>query len=252
MLGLTPVEFNQLETLPYTFINPPRKNPFIRENIFNKAQVRRIAIAVRPISAIFGSYTESAFVYHLFDLRQFEIFGGGHPIVDFAAAGICRLHVTTMKAMNFQDGLPSFPSDNFKDHYVLVFDLNLMQDATKNCHSPKLVGEPMRLEPNFTFLLENVTELIVLEEWMSSVAFAKFGVAGKRFKNGYCFSPANNQPYPTTQVSVPWFFPLWLCFSSLQWQFCHYKHATQQFAELSLDNDCKILSNIVFCQCHWA
>ena len=84
-----------------------------------------------------------------------------------------------MKAMNFQDDIPSIPIDDFKDHYVLVFDLTSMQDATENCHYPELVGEPLRLEVNFTILLENGTELIVLGERMSSVALDKFGVVGK-------------------------------------------------------------------------
>ena len=84
-----------------------------------------------------------------------------------------------MKAMNFQDDIPSIPIDDFKHHYVLVFDLTSIQDATENCHYTELVGEPLRLELNFTNPLENVTELIVLGERMSSVAVEKFGVVGK-------------------------------------------------------------------------
>ena len=86
-----------------------------------------------------------------------------------------KKNVTTMKAMNFQDDIPSIPIDDFEDHYVLVFDLTSMQDATENCHYPELVGEPLRLELNYTHSLENVTELIVLGERMSSVAVDKFG-----------------------------------------------------------------------------
>ena len=84
-----------------------------------------------------------------------------------------------MKAMKFQDEISSVPIDNFRDHLVLVFDLSSMQDATENCHYPELVGEPLRLELNFTIPLEHVTELIVLGERMSSVAVDKFGVVGK-------------------------------------------------------------------------
>ena len=80
-----------------------------------------------------------------------------------------------------------------------------MQDATENCHYQELIGEPLRLVLNFTFPLEHVTEPIVLVEQMSSVTVDKFGVVGKIIQNGLCFSPANNQPYPDTQVSVPWF-----------------------------------------------
>ena len=130
-------------------------------------------------SAFTGSYTENPFSYQQFDLRQIRILRGGQPIVDFDAANSCRLYVTTMKAMNFQGDIPSIPIDNFKGHYVLVFDLTSMQDATENFHYPELVGEPLRLELNFTFPLEHVTELIVLGELMSSVAVDKFGVVGK-------------------------------------------------------------------------
>ena len=100
-------------------------------------------------------------------------------MVDFDTADNCRLYVTTMKAMNFQDVIPSIPIDDFKDHFVLVFDLTSMQDATENCHYPELVGEPLRLELNFINILENVTELFVLGERMSWVALDKFGVVGK-------------------------------------------------------------------------
>ena len=179
MLAYTPVEFNFLETLAKTFIIPARQNQVIQENIFNNAPVRRITIAMNTNSAFTGSYTENPFWYQQFDLRQIRILRGGQPIVDFDAADNCRLYVTTMKAMNFQDDIPSIPSDNFKDQYVLVFDLTSMQGATENCHYPELVEEPLRLELNFTFPLEHVTELIVLGERMSSVAVDKFGVVGE-------------------------------------------------------------------------
>ena len=161
MLAYTPVEFNYLETLAKTFIIRARQNQFFQENIFSNAPVRR------------------QFWYQQFDLRRIRILRGGQPIVDFDAADNCRLYVTTMKAMDFQDDIPLIPIDNFKDHFVLVFDLTSMQDATENCRYPELVGEPLKLELNFVFLLEHVTELIVLGERMSSVAVDKFGVVGK-------------------------------------------------------------------------
>ena len=96
--------------------------------------------------AFTGSYTENPFWYQQFDLRQIRILRGGQLIVAFDAADNCQLHVTAMKAMNFQDDIPSIPIDKFKDHYVLVFDLTSMQEATKNCHYPELVGEPLKLK----------------------------------------------------------------------------------------------------------
>ena len=179
MLAYAPVEYNYLETLAKTFIVPARQDQFIQENIFNKAPIRRVAIAMNTNSAFTGSFTENPFWYQQFDLRQIRIFRGGQPIVDFDNADNCRLYVTTMKAMNFQDDNHSIPIEDSKDHSVPVFDLTAMQDATENCHYPEFVGEPLRLELNFTHLFENVTELIVLGERMSSVAVDKFGVVGK-------------------------------------------------------------------------
>ena len=123
-------------------------------------------------SAFTGSYIETSFWYQQFDLRLIRILRGGQPIVDFDAADNCRLYVT-MEAMNFQDDTLSIPIDNFKDHYVLVFDLTSMQDFTENCHYPEL-----RLELNITFPLEHVTELIVLGErslqlQLTSLAFGE-------------------------------------------------------------------------------
>ena len=176
MLAYVPVEYNYLETLAKTFIIPARQNEFIQENIFNNAPVSRIAISMNTNSAFTGFYTENPFCYRQFHLRQIRILRGGRPIVDFDAADNCCLYVTTVEAMNFQDDIPSIPFDNFKDHYVLVFDLTSMQGAIEKFHHPQLVREPLRLELNFTFPLEHVTEL---RERMSSVAVDKFGVAGK-------------------------------------------------------------------------
>ena len=179
MLAYAPVEFNYLETFAKTFINPAINNQFIQENIFNNAPVRRIAIAMNTNTDFTGSCTENPFWYQQFEVRHIRVLRGDQLIVDFEDADNCRLYVTTMKAMNFQDDIPSIPIENFNDHFVLVFDLTSMQDATENYHYPELAGEPRRLELNFNFPLEHVTELIVLGERMSSGAFDKYGVVGK-------------------------------------------------------------------------
>ena len=179
MLAYSPVEYNYLETLAKTFIIPARQNQFIQENIFNNAPIRRIAIAMNTNSAFTGSFTENPYWYQQFGLRHIRILRGGQSVVDYDTSDNCRLYVTTMRAMNFHDDLPSIPIDNFKDHYVFVFDLTSMQDATEHCHYPELIGEPLRLELNFNEALESVTEVIILGERMSSVAVDKFGVVGK-------------------------------------------------------------------------
>ena len=183
-LAYAPFEFNYMETLAKTYIIPARQNQFIQENIFNNAPIRRIAIARNSNSAFTGSFAEIPFSYQPFNLRDIRILRGGQPNVHHDTTDSCRLYVTTMKPMNFQDDIPSIPNDNFKDHYVLVFDLTSMQDATEHCHYPDFIGEPLGLELYFSSPLENVTEVIVLGERISSIAVDKFGVVGKLLWDG--------------------------------------------------------------------
>ena len=83
----------------------------------------------------------------------------------------------TTKAMNYEVVVPSIPFENFKTHYVLLFNLNSMQDAAEICQYRGLLEEPLRLELNFTFPPEHVTEGIELKNQMSSVAVDSFTVA---------------------------------------------------------------------------
>ena len=133
MLAYTLVEFNYLETLAKISIIPAGQNQFIQDIIFNNAPVCRIVIAMITNSSYKGSYAESILWYQQFDLRQIRILRCGQPIVDFDAADNCLLYVRTLKAMNFQDNIPSTPIDNINVHYVLVLNLTAMQDATENC-----------------------------------------------------------------------------------------------------------------------
>ena len=140
MLAYTPVKFNFLETLGKIFVVRASQNQFIHETIFKNAPVRWITIATNANCAFTGSHTENPFKYQKFDLRQIKMLRTGKPNVDIDASDNCCHYVTTMKAMNIQDDTPSFPFDNIKDQHVLVFDFTSMQDATENCHNPKLFG----------------------------------------------------------------------------------------------------------------
>ena len=184
-LAYAPVEYNYMQTLAKTFIISARQNQFMQENIFNNAPIRRIAIAMNSNSAFNGSFAENPFWYQQFNLRDIGTLRGGQPIVHHdTTTDNCRLYVTIMKAVNFQDDIPSIPVDNFKDHCVLVFDLTSMQDPTEHCHYPEWIGEPLRLQLYFSSPLENNTEVIVLGERMSCVAVDKFVVVGKNLWDG--------------------------------------------------------------------
>ena len=187
-LAYGPVEYNYVETLAKTFIIPARQNQFIRENMFNNAPLLRIAIAMNSNSAFTGSFAQNPFCYQQLNLRDIRILKGGQPIVHHDTTDNWRLYVTTMKAMNFQDDIPSISVDNFKNHYVLVFDLTSLQDATEHCHYRELIGESLRLELYFNSPLGNITEVIVLGERMSS--FSEKGISTSSRKENEDFDHA--------------------------------------------------------------
>ena len=101
MLASALVEYNYLQTLAKTFIFPARQNRIIRENIFNDAPNRRVAIAMHTNAAFTGSSTENPIWYQQFDLRQIRIRRGGQPILDFDTADNCRLYVQWTFRMTF-------------------------------------------------------------------------------------------------------------------------------------------------------
>ena len=179
-LAYAPVEYNYVQLLAKISIMSARQNQLI----FNNAPIRRIAIAMTSNSAFTGSFAENPFWYQQLNVRDIRLLRGGQPIMQHGTTDRCRLYVTTMKAMNFQDDNPSFPVDILEDHYVLMFHLTSMQDATKHCHYPKLIGEPLSLELYFSSPLKNVTEVIVLGQLMSFVAVHKLGVVGKNLWDG--------------------------------------------------------------------
>ena len=180
-VAYAPFKYNYMETLAKTYIIPARKNQFIHENIFNNAPIRRMAFARNSNSAFTGSFAENPFWYQQFSLGDFGKLRG-QPIVHRDTTDNCRLYVTTMKAMNFQENMPSIPVDNFKEHYVLLFHLTSMQNATEHNHYPELIREPLRLELYFSSPLENDTEVIVLGERMYSVAVKKLVLWEKIFE----------------------------------------------------------------------
>ena len=109
-------------------------NQFLQENVFNNAPDRRIAIAMN---------TKPAFILRILsgiknlisDKVEYSEVGKQLSILMLQVIANVYVYITTMKAMNFEDVIPSIPIDKFKNHYGLVLDLTPIQDATEFCHS---------------------------------------------------------------------------------------------------------------------
>ena len=127
-----------METIARNFIITSCQNQFVQENAFNNAPIRRIAVAMNTKSVV-------------------------------NTTSLCRLYVTTMKGMQFNEDFSALPMEDFQNHYILVFDLTSLQDAAEQLPYPELSGESLRLELFFQFPLEQVTEMIVFGERLSNI-----------------------------------------------------------------------------------
>ena len=159
MLSSSPAEFNKLENLANILITADRQNRITQQYFFIIDPVRLKAIAING-----GLHTQDCTMKFHSSLCNSISKKSQHSgaIVDFEAADNCRLYVTTMRAMSFQDDSPTFPIGKIGDHYALVFDLNSRPVATKKVHYAEPLAETLTLEINLTFLLEHAKELIAL------------------------------------------------------------------------------------------
>ena len=83
-------------------------------------------------------FNENPCSYQQFYLRELKIIWVGKAIVSLDTTIFFRPFVKTMKAMQF--------NENFQNHYILVFDWTLLQDAAEQLHYPEPNGESLKLE----------------------------------------------------------------------------------------------------------
>ena len=102
-----------METIARNFIIPSRQNQFIQENIFNKAPIRRIAVAMNTNSAAAGSFHENPFNYQQFRLKELRMIRSGRAVISLDATSPCRPYVTTMEAMQFNEDFQALPMEDF-------------------------------------------------------------------------------------------------------------------------------------------
>ena len=121
--------------------------------------------------AVAGSFHKKLFNYQQFHLKELRTIRGGRAVISLDTTSPCRPYVTTMKAKQSNKDFPALPMEDFRNHYILVFDLTSLQDAAEQLHYPEFSGESLRIEMFSQFPLEQITEVIVL----------KFGTVAKNF-----------------------------------------------------------------------
>ena len=87
----------------------------------------------------------------------------------------------SLKAIDFKDEFSPLRNDNFKDHYVLVFDHFFTKTGCfRSMYLPKEAGKPLRHETSLTTYVERVTQLFLMRERMFPFAVNNLGLVGKK------------------------------------------------------------------------
>ena len=102
-----------METIARNFSIPSRQNHFIRENDFNNAPIRRIAVAMNTKSAAAGSFHKNPFNYQQFCLRKLRMIRSGRAIISLDTTSPCRPYGSTMEAKKFNEDFQALPMEDF-------------------------------------------------------------------------------------------------------------------------------------------
>jgi len=170
----TPACYTFTETEAKTFIIPAGQNNVVRENAFNGRSVRCVAIAMNTNENFNGSRFSNPFHYQSFGLTRVAIFNQATRLVDIKINprdqnGHVQLYYNTLKALHFQHDGPDVDLEDYKDHFVMVFDLTSTQQSNNEVYYPELTASQLRIELNFAEPLEKAVEVLVLGEILTTV-----------------------------------------------------------------------------------
>ena len=145
-LQIRPARYNFFEVLAKSFVIPNGQYQYIHENIFNNAPIRRLAIAMNTNMAFTGSRKTNAFLCQKFNLRSSRMVRGSHVVIDMDTTDIVQSHITTMRALQFDEDGPGIPLEEYPERFVQVLDLTSTQEASVQIFYPDVVAASLRLE----------------------------------------------------------------------------------------------------------
>ena len=167
----TPAMYPYNEVISKAFLATAGQQSWKQEDIFTKEPIRRLIIAMSASAAFIGTNTENPFSYRKFGLNEITVYRNG-----FATAGTPmstrddkRLYFNSMGALAFIENGHGISLADFPRHYIMVFDLTSIQEATHDFIHPELTNSSLSVELKFGAALANNIEIIFLGEKCSTV-----------------------------------------------------------------------------------
>ena len=174
-----------LSAIESTLVKTPANYPYMKKNLpkhllqqlVSAAGVRRIFLLVRQIlismntnNALLGTNRTNPFYYQNFGFEQITLRRNGLPIacVPISTEDHKRLYFNTLSALGLlQCGL-GITLDNYRQHFIMCFDLTSTQQAAHEFLHPELNNCSVPIDLQFsnasTANLENVVWTIRLSD----------------------------------------------------------------------------------------
>lgn len=154
-----------------TFIIPAGQSTFVKENIFNNRPIRSLAIAMNTNESFTGKLHLNPFHYQTFGLERIVLYRNGTVLFDNSLkdGGIVQLYSNTLRNLHFDHNSPGIALKEYKDHFVIVYDLTSTQQSNSQVYYPELVGGSLRLELIFKEALKDSIEVLVLGEQLTTL-----------------------------------------------------------------------------------
>ena len=174
-LSKSPAVYPYIGNLNKSFIIQAGQNCFVKENIFGTEPIRRLTMCMVRNSHFRGTTIASTpFPYGIFGLKKVEIQrGNGVPIAGtpMDTGNGTRLYYNTISALGFNRiGNGNLMQDFEDNHFILVFDLTSMREASKSFTLfPELTGAGITLNLAFDAALTTAIELFLIGERFSQI-----------------------------------------------------------------------------------
>ena len=128
-------------------------------------------VAKATNQAYLGTNCTNPFQYQKFNWSQIVVFRNGQPIVETPVSTIFnhRIYFKTLEALDFLDkGGHGITLDNYRNHFIMAFDLTSTQDASHDFIHPDFTNCSISVQLTFDEALAANAEILFLGERSST------------------------------------------------------------------------------------
>ena len=119
-----------------------------QEDIFAREPIRRLAICLNTNEAFLDNNMQNSFHFQKFDLEEIYIYRNGLPVADspISTTDDKRLYFNTISDLAYIDNGHGISLSDYTNHFIMVFDLTSIQQASHDIIHPELTNCSISIE----------------------------------------------------------------------------------------------------------